>query len=144
MTHRFQHPMVLSDEHRPFTPLDYSIPKTPLRDVLADYTEHPGGEGWTASTIIDGRLHRIRGGGRKMGPRSVNLDSTNPGVYAVDVDTGMVFELLPKAEASPGCPLYAIDLKPYGYAPETIPGWCWWGPEPKTNQVDIDGIFEVP
>ena len=126
---RFQHPRVLSKEYRHFNSIDFAHPQTPFGSVLAGYSILPDGAGWTASTVIDGKRHLIRGGIGPDGPRSVNLDQDpscgvrRPGVYAIDLDSFRVFELLPKASADAGCPLDAIDVIPYGYPADTIPGW---------------------
>lgn len=134
MTHRFQHPRVLCTEHRAITKLDWSIPRTPLHEVLGDLQELDG-RGWTAITLIDGEVFRLRGGGKDAGPRSVALDGV-PGVYARGEESGRVYELLAKAEAPRAVDLDSLDLIPFGRPVEdAVPGWDGWGDEPNTCET---------
>jgi hypothetical protein len=159
--HAFSHPRVLSTEHRALTKLDFTIPKTPFREVLDQLEELPEGRGWTATTLITiepsihrfepgvptTELFRVRIGGKEAGPRSVNLPQLNghglePGVYVRGEESGRVFEILAKAAAPPGVDLDSLDLIPHGLpvdgiqslpAIEGIPGWDGWGDEPPTH-----------
>jgi hypothetical protein len=101
------------------------------------YTVFNDGLGWTGLTVIGGHLHRLRGGGKRGGPRSVAIAAEtgeqHPGVYARNITTGLVSELVPFAVHRP-VPLDLIDVLPFGHVDVDgkIPGWVGWGDEPPT------------
>jgi hypothetical protein len=140
----FQHPAVFSDQYRGLTLLDVIAHKCPLFDVIADFRRLPddkGSHGWTGITVINGRLHRLRGGGARGGPRSGELFRRGedvPGVYARDLETGRVLELLAKREATPPVRLDLLDAIPFGWldVEHRIPGWDCWGDEPASPTTE--------
>jgi len=126
----FHHPRVVqSTHHRPLGKLDWSIPKTPIHEVLGELEVYQDEQGWTALTVINGKLHRVRAGGSKGGPRSLNLGGSHPGVYAIDQHSCRIVELLAKAEAPMPCPLDCLDVVHVGYTEDEILGWDGWGDE---------------
>ena len=130
----FQHPAIFSAEHRPLTLLDVIAPKCPLYDAIADFRRIPddkAADGWTGLTVIDGRLHRLRAGGPRGGPRSGEMfrrGSDGPGVYARDLETGHVLELLAKREAVPPVRLDLLDAIPFGWSSEICCDCKSWRP----------------
>lgn len=127
---RFQHPRVITSiGHRPLTKLDWSIPKTPLHDVLADLVQWPDGSGWSAIVAIDGTLHRVRGGGARGGPRSFTLGPEQAGVYVMPLDDDAdyaVSEIVALAGAPSPCPLDCLELQLVGVPIESVPCWDGW------------------
>lgn len=130
----FQHPrLLLEKRHRAFTPMDL-VPKAPFYEVLDDIQFLPdknGTVGWTALTVINGRLHRVRAGGSKGGPRSHGLRAEKastgragpPGVYAIDKRSYAVVELLVRLGAPWPATLESIDAITLGCLAEDVPGW---------------------
>lgn len=133
----FQHPRVLLEKrHRAFTPMDL-VPKAPFYEVLDHLRLLPdknAGAGWTALTVLNGKLHRVRAGGPQGGPRSHGLRRATiapgklgpAGVYAID-KRGNAVELLVKLGAPWPASLESIDAIAIGCLAEDLPGWDRYG-----------------
>ncbi len=134
----FQHPRVLLEKrHRAFTTMDL-VPKAPFYEVLDAIRLLPdknAGAGWTALTVLGGKLHRVRAGGSQGGPRSHGLRRETiapgklgpPGVYAIDTRSHAVVELLVKLGTPWPASLESIDAITLGCLAEDLDGWDRFG-----------------